>query len=160
MKDYKALSFETFLHEFETNIISDLVKFNRRNISVDRKDISSLDKMLKVALRFFDKNLAEYSLAHGLYAALGPYSCSYGYSVGNKDQNEEAKAKLREFLDKHKSKSFKATPILDNLEEIVSIIATANYNSDSFEAGLRVLYDVCIRRELMQFDSNSTAYIP
>ena len=90
----------------------------------------------------------EHSIAQGLEAATGPNAISFGYKVGDLGRNTEEKQRLRELLEKYKSKEYKQTPLLDNFDEIASIIGGANYNDDSFRAGLLMIYDACIRKEL------------
>lgn len=66
----------------------------------------------------------------------------------------EYKDKLRNFLSKHKSKEYKQTPLVDNFKEIVSILAEANYEKDELRAALLLAYDVCIRKEQDELESD------
>jgi hypothetical protein len=50
------------------------------------------------------------------------------------------------FLDKYRNKEYKETPLLDNFQEIAETIGKS-YNNDSFEATLRLVYDVLMRKE-------------
>jgi hypothetical protein len=121
-------SFEMFLHSFEKVIINELVQQNNsRNFGVD--------KLLKVAFRFYDKNLFEHALAKGLSQKI-----TYGYQIGDAD--------ISEYLDKYRNKEYKETPLLDNFEAIAQLIADESYEGDLFKASLLMVYDVCIRKEL------------
>ena len=63
MNNAKAVSFDTFLFTFETMIINTLVAKNQAMIKEQETDypskcpLSSVEQMLKVAFRFYDKNL-------------------------------------------------------------------------------------------------------
>ena len=78
-----------FLSEFEAHIIDILCKKNKD------KQIMTPKEVLKVALRYQDKTLFEQYLAKGLEAALGIYSTTYGYRVGECDEKMEEKDELR-----------------------------------------------------------------
>jgi hypothetical protein len=54
----------------------------------------------------------------------------------------------------YKGKEYKETPILDNFKDICQIIADCNYNSDTFQSCILILYDACIRKELDQVERN------
>lgn len=69
---------------------------------------------------------------------------TFGYSIGS---DEQATKKLRAFLEKYNEREYQQTLLLENLEEIASIIADANYSGDTFKAKLLLFYDVFIRRE-------------
>ena len=60
-------------------------------------------------------------------AAIGAYSMTYGYRIGESNQNLEAKRSIRDYLNKYKMKEYKETPLLDHFQEISQIIADANY---------------------------------
>jgi len=62
---------------------------------------------------------------------------------------------LRELLEKYKSKEYKQTPLLDNFDEIIRIVALSNYEGDTFKAALQIIYDACIRKELSQVENNA-----
>jgi hypothetical protein len=55
--------------------------------SPPKSPLSSIDQMLKVAFRFYDKNLFQQQLAQGLDAATGSTSMTYGYRIGNFEEN-------------------------------------------------------------------------
>jgi hypothetical protein len=63
----------------------------------------------------------------------------------------DVKKKLRDILDKYKSREYKETPLLDNFETIVSLIA--GEKGDKFETCLKICYDICIRKELKALES-------
>ena len=46
--------------------------------------------------------------------------------------------------------------LLDNLDELASIIAEANYSGDAFKAKLLIFYDVFIRREYQALEGSTT----
>lgn len=145
-------SFEMFLHSFENMMIEVLVQRNQMS-----KLYPSNKKILDIAFKFFDKNLFEHQLAQGLNAALGQYSVSFGYKVGDHSDNLEAKEKLMKFLDAYKSKEYKETPLLDNFDQITKIIADANYDGDTFKTTLLMVYDVCIRKEMLKLEETPMA---
>lgn len=111
-------------------------------------------EVLKVALRYQDRTLFEQYLAKGLEAALGIYSTTYGYRVGECDEKMEEKDVLRKFLNMHKSKEYKQTPLVDNFQEIVTILAGSNYEKDELRAAILLAYDVCVRKELDELESD------
>lgn len=137
-----------FLSEFEAHIIDILCKKNKD------KQIMTPKEVLKVALRYQDKTLFEQYLAKGLEAALGIYSTTYGYRVGECDEKMEEKDELRKFLNMHKSKEYKQTPLVDNFQEIVTILAGSNYEKDELRAAILLAYDVCVRKELDELESD------
>ena len=61
-------------------------------------------------------------------------------------------------LDEHIQKDYGQTVLVDNFSKLAKNIASINGVTQE-EAALRILHDVCIRRELMDFD-NSTSYNP
>jgi len=73
-------------------------------------------------------------MAKGLESATGPSSCSYGFRIGEKDLNLEAKKEIRTFMDTYKVREYKETILLDNFDKIAKIIADANYEGDVFKA--------------------------
>lgn len=99
-----------FLHSFESMLIKTLIDRNKK------QPLLKTDDILKVAFRFYDKHLFEHSLAQGLEDATGPSSVTYGYRVGNPDENMQAKQELRNLLDLYKQKEYKQTPLLDNFD--------------------------------------------
>ena len=58
-------------------------------------------------------------------------------------------------MDKYKVREYKETILLDNIQDIAQIVADANYDGDAFEATLRMIYDVCIRKEMESLDSSN-----
>lgn len=58
-------------------------------------------------------------------------------------------------MDKYKVREYKETILLDNINEISKIIADANYDGDVFHSTLRLIYDVCIRKELESLDNTN-----
>ena len=87
-------------------------------------------------------------MAKGLESATGSNSCSFGFRIGEKDLNMDAKKEIREYMDKYKVREYKETILVDNFEQIAKIIADANYDGNVFKATLMIIYDVCIRKEL------------
>jgi hypothetical protein len=139
-----------FLYSFEKMIIDKLVKYNFEN-----KFEMPSSELLKVALKFQDKSLFEHSMAKGLESATGSSSCSYGFLIGGKDLNMEAKKEIRALMDQYKVREYKETILLDNFDKIAKIIADANYDGDVFKAQLLIIYDVCIRKEIDQLQNNT-----
>jgi len=111
-----------FLYSFEKMIIDRLVKFNNEG-----KIKLTSEEILKVALKFQDKSLFEHSMAKGLESATGSSSCSYGFRIGEKDENMEAKKEIKALMDSYKVREYKETLLLDNFYNIAKIIAYANY---------------------------------
>lgn len=72
---------------------------------------------------------------------------TFGYRIGEVDKQMEEKESIRKYLEMYKSKEYKQTPLIDNLEAICKIIAESNYNGDELRATLLVIYDACIRKE-------------
>ena len=70
-------SFDVFLANFEAMIVDTLIE-NRAILMGDK----ALDKLLQVALRFYDKDLIEQNLAHSINRVLsGKSGHTYAYSV-------------------------------------------------------------------------------
>ena len=65
-------------------IIDTLVKRDLREVSQGNEPLLDHQRLLKVALKFYDKHLFEHQIAQGLEAALGPSSVTYGYRIGKK----------------------------------------------------------------------------
>lgn len=156
MKAQKQLSFEMFLHKFETMMIDTLVEKNAEFCRESKKEqgrfaLVSLKLIKEVAFRFMDRNIFEQHMAKGLEAALGRYNVTYGYKLGEEGERKEARERLRTLLNKYKAKEYRETPLLDEFAEVVSLIA-GNYGNDNFKAALLIVYDVCIRKELNHVD--------
>jgi len=65
-----------------------LVWYNKRKVEEDGKPLCQVERMLEVILKFQDRSMLEYGLAHGLNAVVSQHGCSYGYKVGNKEARE------------------------------------------------------------------------
>jgi len=81
-------------------------------------------------------------LARSISAAIQSYSSTYSYEVTSEDQ----KRRLKSLVDKFLGKEYKETPLLDKLDEVVSIIAES-YENDKFHALLLIVHDCLVRKE-------------
>lgn len=48
----------------------------------------------------------------------------------------------------YRNREYKESPLLDNFEKVVQIIADSAYGGDCFKAALLVIYDVVLRKEI------------
>lgn len=82
--DYNSmLSFDMFLVRFETMILDTLID-NRKNLFGSASDNKSevLGRVLKVAARFYDKNLLEKEIAHSINRVISSqHGHTYAFSV-------------------------------------------------------------------------------
>lgn len=53
---------------------------------------------------------------------------------------------MRRILDKYRNRSYQETPLLDEFNQIASIVGQS-YEQDVFKAKLLLIYDVLIRKE-------------
>jgi len=73
------LTFDIFLIRFEAMIVNTIIN-ERANLFDDKE--SSFDRLLKVASRFYDRNLLEQELAHSINRVLtAPEGHTFTYSI-------------------------------------------------------------------------------
>ena len=149
-------SFDVFLAEFEAMIVRTLIA-NRSTLMADQ----AIETLLKVALRFYDKNLLEQNIAHSINRVMsGRTGHTYAYSA-NLSRSKKDTEELETMLARYKSKEYKKTVFVSDLAKVAKHLSKvmndgdvgrddpALDNSDhEFAAALRLIHDAIISKEL------------
>ena len=109
------INFDMFLSTFEKMMV-DTIIHNRARLFSGKDSEQAIETLLKVALRYYDRNLLEQGLAHSLNRAFSEQGDghTYAYSV-KRSQNKESAKKLQAMVEKYKGKDYKKVVIISDI---------------------------------------------
>ena len=126
------INFDTFLFDFEHMMIDQIVRHHARLFP----NGNSIEKTLKVALKFYDKQLLEQNIAKSIDRVLGKHPqsvadndgvfSSYGYSLysASSDENacQESLKELEDMHEKYKHREYKQTVFIQKFGKVAEMI--------------------------------------
>ena len=150
------VSFDVVLAEFEAMLVRTLIA-NRATLMGDQ----AIETLLKVALRFYDKNLLEQNIAHSINRVLsGKTGHTYAYSV-DLSRSKKSAEELATMLARYKSKEYKKTVFVSDLAKVGKLLSQVMDDGDvgrddpqvsksdqEFAAALRLIHDAIISKEI------------
>ena len=158
----QMLSFDMFLVRFEAMLVNTLIEHRETLFPTSgkhtAKDGGVFAQVLKVATRFYDRNLLEKELAHSINRVMASQNGhSYAYSI-DKHIDIEAANELAKMVEQYKNKDYKKTVFVTDFERVAKLLARLTPESEALESwsdkdlefacGLRLLHDAVISKEL------------
>ncbi len=142
LRDIQNANFQTFLCNFEREIIDSLINRNEYEVEVNKKELITQDKLLELLFYRWEKGWIEINLAKSIKRAISETDSPYTYTVEKESNFNE----IINMIEKYEKKAFKEYNILESFGRLVELIQM-NMQISNLEASLLLIYDCLIQRE-------------
>ena len=134
-------NFNSFLHNFENEIINSIVERNNYELITHERDLITVEKLKKILFFRWEKGWLEINLSKNLYRSLNENESAYTFYIDCVNREE-----ILSLLESFERKAYNEHILVESIDRIIEIISQS-MGIDKLEAGLRLIQDCLIQKE-------------